>query len=260
MFNPIRNFKKPFWHYAAIASAIAWILILVLFTSTASAHVTVKPSQSPTGAWETYTIKVPVEKDINTVKIALKIPEGVAFKQYRPVPDWNVELTTAEDGTVTAVTWTAEGAGIGPGEFQQFEFVAQNPGEPAELAWDAFQYYSDGSVVEWTGAEDSDRPHSLTVVSAAEGPADHTSSHGGTDAASGTTEDAGHDHSSTNESATADNTETSGSDSESSSSSASPSNESDSGSPAGTTALVLSACALLVSLVALGLTLRSRRK
>lgn len=258
MFNSIRNFKKPFWHYAAIASAIAWILILVLFTSTASAHVTVKPSQSATGAWETYTIKVPVEKDINTVKIALKIPEGVAFKQYRPVPDWNVELTTAEDGTVTAVTWTTEGAGIGPGEFQQFEFVAQNPGKPAELAWDAFQYYSDGSVVEWTGAEDSDRPHSLTVVSAAEGDADRAGSHGGTDAGAGTTEDAGHDHGSPNESAAADNTEMSGSDSEVSS--ASPSNESSSGSPVGTTALVLSACALLVSLVALGLALRSRRK
>lgn len=183
-----------------------------------------------------------MEKDINTVKVALKLPEGVAFKQYRPVPDWSVELTTAEDGTVTAVTWTAEGAGIGPGEFQQFEFVAQNPGEPAELAWDAFQYYSDGSVVEWTGAEGSDRPHSLTVVSAADSAAaNRAASHGG-HAEAGTTEGAGHDHGNTNESA------------------ASPSNDSGTSAPAGTTALVLSACALLVSLAALGLALRNRRK
>ncbi|EES74199.1 nuclear export factor GLE1 [Paenibacillus sp. oral taxon 786 str. D14] len=257
MLNPICNLKKTFWRYAA-GSAIVWVLTFAFFTATAGAHVTVKPSQSAPGAWETYSLKVPVEKDVNTVKVALKIPDGVAFKQYRPLPDWSVELTIAEDGTVTAVTWTAEGAGIGPGEFQQFEFVVQNPGEPAELAWDAFQYYSDGSVVEWTGAEGTDRPHSLTVVSAAEGAADIAGSHTGVDAGAGTTEDAGHDHGSANEGAAANTTESNGSDTEASS--APLSNDSGSGSSAGTTALVLSACALLVSLVALGLALRVRRK
>ncbi|GIP50682.1 hypothetical protein D3C76_228300 [compost metagenome] len=243
MFNPTRSSGKRVWHYAA-APAIAWILIFTIFTGTASAHVTVKPSQSTPGAWETYSLKVPVEKDIPTVKVALKIPEGVAFKQYRPVPEWSVDLTKAEDGTVTAVTWTAEGNGISAGEFQQFEFVAQNPSENAELAWDAFQYYSDGSVVEWTGAEGDDRPHSLTVVSAAE------SSEQGEHSA------AGHDHGSTKEDATTSNVEASPATVEAPGAASS----SGSSSSAGTVALVLSACALLVALAALWAALRAGRK
>ncbi|WP_178019847.1 DUF1775 domain-containing protein [uncultured Paenibacillus sp.] len=241
MFLATHSLGNRFWRLAA-GSAAAWILLFVLFTGTADAHVTVKPSQSTPSAWETYSIKVPVEKDLNTVKIALKIPEGVAFKQYRPVPEWNVELTTADDGTVTAVTWTAEGDGIGPGQFQQFDFVAQNPGEDAELAWDAFQYYSDGSVVEWTGAEGEDRPHSLTVVSAAsDGQAG--------DAA------AGHDHGGHAEGAADGNAEAPATAEASDSASTS-----GSGSPAGTTAVVLSACALLVALAALWAALRAGRK
>lgn len=245
MFNTTRFFGTRFWRYTA-GSAIVWILTFTFLTGMAGAHVTVKPSQSAPGAWETYSLKVPVEKDINTVKVALKIPEGLAFKQYRPVPEWTVELTTAEDGAVTAVTWTADGDGIGPGEFQQFEFVAQNPGEDAELAWDAFQYYSDGSVVEWTGAEGDDRPHSLTVVSAVE-------SAGQTDGA-----DAGHDHGSTNTAATADNAEATGPDADVEASTLASS--SGSSSSAATTAIVLAACALLVALLALELALRARRR
>ncbi|MGZ7445575.1 YcnI family copper-binding membrane protein [Paenibacillus sp. TH7-28] len=162
--------------WLAVASAAATLL----FAGVASAHVTVNPGESAPGAWQTYTIKVPVEKDIPTVKVALKISDGVEFKQYRPIPDWDVELTKNDAGAVTAVTWTAEGDGIGPGEFQQFDFVAKNPDKEAEVAWDAFQYYNDGSVVEWTGGAGADYPHSLTVISAAAGD--------------GATADAGHGH------------------------------------------------------------------
>lgn len=244
MFPRTRSHGNRLWRLAA-GSVAAWTLLFILFTGTADAHVTVKPSQSTPDAWETYTIKVPVEKDLNTVKIALKIPEGVAFKQYRPVPEWNVELTTADDGTVTAVAWTAEGDGIGPGEFQQFDFVAQNPGEDAELAWDAFQYYSDGSVVEWTGAEDADRPHSLTVISTAD------SAGQAGDAA------AGHGHGGHTEGAAAGNAEAGPATAEASGAASSGGG---SGSPAGTTAIVLSACALLVALAALWAALRAGRK
>lgn len=243
MFYTTRSLGVRFWRYAA-GTAVAWILMYTFFIGTADAHVTVKPSQSAPGAWETYSVKVPVEKELNTVKVALKIPEGVAFKQYRPVPEWNVELTTTDAGAVTAVTWTAEGDGIGPGEFQQFEFVAQNPGESAELAWDAFQYYSDGSVVEWTEAEGGNRPHSLTVVSAAE--------------SAGQTNEAadGHDHGAVNEEPAVGGAKANGSNAESST----PASSSDGSSPAGTVAIVLSTCALLVALAALLLALRSGRK
>ncbi|GGH37542.1 YcnI family copper-binding membrane protein [Paenibacillus segetis] len=154
---------KTFKNRLSILSLIT-LTGLLLFSGIASAHVTVKPGVSSPGAWETYSIKIPVEKDIPTVKISLKIPSGLEFKQYRPVPDWKVELVKDETGLVTTVTWETEGEGIQPEQFQEFEFVAKNPSDEMNLAWDAYQYYSDGSIVEWTGEENADKPHSITKV------------------------------------------------------------------------------------------------
>ncbi|BBP87167.1 hypothetical protein BsIDN1_07850 [Bacillus safensis] len=50
------------------------------------------------------------------------------------------------------------------GQFQQFVFVAKNPEKAGEAAWDAYQYYKDGTVVEWTGDKDADKPHSITNI------------------------------------------------------------------------------------------------
>ncbi|WP_246098398.1 DUF1775 domain-containing protein [Saccharibacillus brassicae] len=138
---------------------------LLMFTAVASAHVTVMPKESGTGAWETYTMKVPVEKDVNTNKVVLKMPEGAEFQQYEPIPGW----TTAVDETAGTVTWEAEGDGIAAGQFQRFTFVVKNPEQAGDMAWDAFQYYADGSIVEWTGDEDAATPHSMTTIGAEAG-------------------------------------------------------------------------------------------
>ncbi|MFD1887118.1 YcnI family copper-binding membrane protein [Paenibacillus wenxiniae] len=157
--------KNSFWtRFAAIASAVT-LTGMIVFTGVASAHVTVKPAESMTGAWETYTMKVPSEKDIPTIKVTLKVPENLSFKQYQPVPGWKVTTEKNDAGEVSTVTWEAESGGIEAGQFQQFVFVGQNPDKDSDLVWDAFQYYSDGSIVQWTGDKGSDSPHSITVVS-----------------------------------------------------------------------------------------------
>ncbi|PLT31149.1 YcnI family copper-binding membrane protein [Peribacillus deserti] len=150
-------------------------LSLFLFASLASAHVTVTPASSTTGAWETYTVKVPVEKEVATTKITLKTPKGVEFKSYQPVPGWKFSSEKDSSGKVTSITFESTAEGILPGQFQQFVFVAQNPDTASKAAWDAFQYYKDGSVVEWTGDEGSEKPHAITDIVA------------------GTAEDHGHD-------------------------------------------------------------------
>ncbi|WP_156130439.1 hypothetical protein [Paenibacillus durus] len=58
---------------------------LLLFAATASAHVSIAPAQSAAGAWETYTLKVPSEKESPTVGLDLRIPQGAQFMQYEPV-------------------------------------------------------------------------------------------------------------------------------------------------------------------------------
>lgn len=138
-------------------------LSLVGFTAAASAHVSVKPAESAAGSWETYTMKVPVEKNEPTTKVVLKMPAGVEFQQYQPIPGWKTSVSKHDDKAVS-VTWEAKDGGIQPSQFQQFTFVAKNPEKSGDAAWDAYQYYKDGSIVEWTGDEKADTPHSITKI------------------------------------------------------------------------------------------------
>jgi uncharacterized protein YcnI len=140
------------------------VLGLFLFGSIASAHVSVAPNTSTTGAWETYTVKVPVEKDVPTTKFTLKAPAGVEIMSYQPVPGWKYSAEKDASGKVKSFTFEATGEGILPGQFQQFTFVGKNPANATKAAWDAFQYYKDGSIVEWTGDEGSKTPHSITNI------------------------------------------------------------------------------------------------
>ncbi|WP_028401505.1 YcnI family protein [Ectobacillus panaciterrae] len=155
-------------------SAFAGVL---LCTGIASAHVVVKPSTSTTQEEETYTMKVPVEKDVPTTKVTVKMPSGVEFQAYEPISGWTVSTEKSSDGKVTAVTWTASGEGILPGQFQQFTFVAANPDKAGTIAWNAYQYYKDGSIVEWTGDEGAKTPHSITEIVAAPSVNEHGADH-----------------------------------------------------------------------------------
>lgn len=66
-----------------------------------------------------------------------------------------MESARAKDtaGKVKTVIWEATGEGILPGQFQRFTFVAKNPDKEQKIAWDAYQQYKDGEIVEWTGDE-----------------------------------------------------------------------------------------------------------
>jgi uncharacterized protein YcnI len=175
----MKNLLKK-WSIGLISACAA----LLISAGTVSAHVTVNPGVSAPGAWETYTIKVPVEKNVDTIKISLKVPAGVEVMSYQPVPGWKVTQDKDASGKTKTITWAATGAGIAAGQFQQFYFVAKNPEKETKAAWDAYQYYKDGSIVEWTGNEGSDSPHSITEISAAAGnmaeQAGHDHQHGST--------------------------------------------------------------------------------
>lgn len=150
--------------------SLATVMIFSLFGSIASAHVSVVPNTSSPGAWETYTVKVPVEKEAATTKFTLKIPSGAEFESYQPVPGWKFTSQKDTNGKVTSITFETAGEGILPGQFQQFVFVVKNQENAGNAVWDAFQYYKDGSIVEWTGDKSSKTPHSITnIVTAAAG-------------------------------------------------------------------------------------------
>ncbi|MCM2533621.1 DUF1775 domain-containing protein [Neobacillus pocheonensis] len=122
------------------------------------------PNTSTTGAWEPYTLKVPVEKDVPTTKVTVKVPSGLEIESYQPVPGWNYTAEKDSSGKAKPITFEATGEGILPGQFQQFVFVAKNPAQATKASWDAYQYYKDGSFVEWTGDEKAKTPHSITDI------------------------------------------------------------------------------------------------
>lgn len=210
---------------------------MFLFAGAASAHVSIQPAASTPSAWETYTLKVPVEKDVPTTKVVVKIPDGVTFVNYQKVPEWKVTLDKGPSNNVQTVSWTATGEGILAGQFQQFTFVAKNPESETDIAWDAFQYYKDGSIVEWNGNEGSGTPHSVTKISTASTAPEQQDSHHEHDAVE--TEQAAPDKGTGTDSNKAD--------------------EEDTNPPSQTAPLILSIASLILSIAAIILAIRKKK-
>lgn len=148
------------------------MLALSLFLSLmlgglASAHVTVLPKETTQGSYEKFAVRVPVEKDVATVKVEVKFPlEQVTISRFEPKPGWTYEITKNNDDKITGVIWTASGEGLGPNEFGEFYMQGKVADNATAIQWKAYQTYKDGSVVEWVGAEGSDKPASVTKVNA----------------------------------------------------------------------------------------------
>jgi uncharacterized protein YcnI len=154
-----------------VVSGVLGVGAMLAVSAPSWAHVVVSPEEVTAGDYETLTVSVPTEKEIPTTEIRVEVPEGFLLSGVQPVPGW--EHTFEEDGgVVTAVTFS--GGEIRPREFQQFLVQAQAPEEPGEYPWKAFQTYKDGSVVEWTGAPDSEEPAS--VVEVVSGGSEHSQS------------------------------------------------------------------------------------
>jgi uncharacterized protein YcnI len=132
------------------------------------AHVRVFPdagnTQAPACGYTKFVVRVPVEKPIATNRIDLFIPKGILVYAVQPKENWQFSLQTTR-GTVTSISWT--GGRLLPHEFDEFAFLASTPKTSGSVAWDAWQYYEDGSIVKWIGALNADTPHSITTITPA---------------------------------------------------------------------------------------------
>ncbi|WP_028547609.1 YcnI family copper-binding membrane protein [Paenibacillus sp. UNC451MF] len=174
------------------------LMICLLFTvlggGIASAHVTVLPSESVQGSYEKFTVRVPNEKDIPTVKVEVKFQlDSVSISRFEPKPGWKYDLAKDASGKITAVTWTATGEGLAATEFGDFNMQGKVADNATSINWKAYQTYKDGSVVEWVGAAGSDKPASVTKVNAKPAGA-AADSHGNTTAPAGNAGGASHDN------------------------------------------------------------------
>ena len=150
-----------------------------LFAGVASAHVTVQPKETTQGSYEVFTVRVPSENEtVPTTKIEVKVPAEVDVSRLEPKPGWTYELQKDASDKITSIIWTTEDTGLSSTEFGQFLMQGKVNDQATEIVWKAYQTYQDGSVVEWVGAADADKPASVTKVNPA--AAGTTDSHGAT--------------------------------------------------------------------------------
>jgi uncharacterized protein YcnI len=146
--------------------SITW-LILLATAGVAWAHVVVSPKELPADSYQKLVTSVPTEKDIPTTKVRVEVPEGFTVTGVEPVPGWQSEFEK-QSGVITAITWS--GGEIAPEEFQEFAFQAKTPKATGEYAFQAYQTYKDGSVVEWTGPPEDPNKPDMDMDSAEEKP------------------------------------------------------------------------------------------
>ncbi|OCT10575.1 nuclear export factor GLE1 [Paenibacillus pectinilyticus] len=160
-------------------TASSMMIASMLLVGIASAHVVVYPKDTTQGSYEVFTVRVPSEKDSPTTKVQVKFPvDSVAVSRFEPKAGWKYDIEKDSAGKIAGVTWTATGDGLASTEFGDFSMQGKVADTATKITWKAYQTYKDGSVVEWVGADGSDKPASVTTVKAKTASGSTTDSHG----------------------------------------------------------------------------------
>jgi len=177
----------------AAFAAIAACVLAVAVPGVAGAHVTVHPDRLRAGAHDALLVfRCPNERsDASTVELQVFLPTDTPLLGVltSAVPGWTSRVTTVtlahpvatDDGSVDQsvdeVAWRATGAGVAPGQFQDFAIdVGSLPGTAGPLVFKALQTYSNGEVVRWIQVADSlnptpSQPAPVLTLTAARAPA-----------------------------------------------------------------------------------------
>jgi len=176
---------------AVVAATAA--TVVVASAGLASAHVGVSSPDAGAGGYGKVTFRVPNESDTaSTVKIRVQLPTKtpLASVSTMPVPGWTATTTKAplnppvkdDDGNtvseaVSVVEFdAAPGAGIGPGQFQEFSLSGGPFPKASELTFPVVQSYSDGSETAWIepsveGQAEPEHPAPVLKLSGGSAPA-----------------------------------------------------------------------------------------
>ncbi len=134
--------------------------VALVVAAGASAHAIMSPAVAKANALQQFTLSVPTEKEgLTTTKIVLTVPSSFAIDSFEPPPAGWTQSTqstgSGEEAVVQSVTWT--GGHVPTGQDSVFRFNADIP-KPGTVTFTVRQTYSDGSVVDWNGAESSETP------------------------------------------------------------------------------------------------------
>jgi periplasmic copper chaperone A len=148
-----------------VAALLTALAASVVVATGASAHVTVASEDAAPGGFGKITFRVPNESDTaSTVGLRIQIPEDAALASLRtqPMAGWTATLTTADldeplqnhgqeiTSYVSVVEFRAdEGAGIAPGQFQEFSLSGGPFPDADQLSFPTVQLYNDGTEAAW---------------------------------------------------------------------------------------------------------------
>jgi periplasmic copper chaperone A len=144
----------------AVLAVICAGAALLLLPAVASAHARISPAVSVSNKLQLYSLAVPTEKSgLTTTKLVMTVPAGFGVDSFvAPAAPWHVQLAqtgSGENAVVTKVTMT--GGHTPTGEDTLFQFLAQ-PSSAKSYTFQVEQTYSDGSIVNWDGPENSEAP------------------------------------------------------------------------------------------------------
>lgn len=130
-------------------------LAAAALAASASAHVTVWPQQSASGAREKYELRVPNERKSATITVEIRFPAGMRVTAVEQKPGWHAEALRDSAGNLTGVRWIGN---LPPEQFTEFGVLGQNTASGGELVFTATQAFADGTKIEWSGAANSKTP------------------------------------------------------------------------------------------------------
>jgi len=148
--------------HSRLPGLVALLLVLAVPTLLFG-HAVVYPRASTTGAYEKYVLRVPNEKEVATTRVEIRFPADVRVTSFGDVAGWQLEVLTDSAKRIIGAVWTGT---LPPKRFVEFPFVGANPKVAGTLTWPTFQTYASGERVEWTGAEGSKSPASVTRITA----------------------------------------------------------------------------------------------
>ena len=139
---------------ASKLSTVNLIVILVAaFAAPLLGHVSVNPRSSEAGIHhKLFFVRAPVEKEIPVVEFGIEVSEewrqnGGDLNSFQDIPGMDLHVDFDDEGKVERVWWTGEGAVV---ETFQMVYMSMNvPEEPGVYSFNAWQKYTDGSVVWW---------------------------------------------------------------------------------------------------------------
>ena len=147
------------------AALLAALVMAMSAVGSASAHVGVNPAVVRPNTLETFSIRVPSEKEVPTIAVRIEFPAGLVVSRFQPKPGWERTVEKDSAGRTIGATWS--GGTIRADEYEEFVFLARTPREPGPLVFKSYQTYEGGEIVAWTGGELDDFPASVVQVAAA---------------------------------------------------------------------------------------------